>query len=139
MKYLRHHEEKKYLQIDVSKRASKTELEKLENSYYVPIADIQTQISMIEGRINSTNDNVEIQSDNINELKVRHLLFFYSLLYIKSHILFTPLQIDIQTMFSNTEMETMKIGLQNQLDNKVSKEDLQVVKVSPLQNHDNIK
>ena len=84
MKYLRHHEEKKYLQIDVSKRASKTELEKLENSYYVPIADIQTQISMIEGRINSTNDNVEIQSDNINELKVRHLLFFYSLLYIKS-------------------------------------------------------
>ena len=136
MKYLRHHEEKKYLQIDVSKRASKTELEKLENSYYVPI---QTQISMIEGRINSTNDNVEIQSDNINELKVRHLLFFYSLLYIKSHILFTPLQIDIQTMFSNTEMETMKIGLQNQLDNKVSKEDLQVVKVSPLQNHNTVK
>ena len=40
---------------------------------------IQNQISMIEGRINSTNEDVEIQSDNINEVMVRH--FFYSLLY----------------------------------------------------------
>ena len=40
---------------------------------------IQNQISMIEGRINSTNEDVEIQSDNINEIMVRH--FFYSLLY----------------------------------------------------------
>ena len=68
------------LQIDVSKRALKTELEEIENkslnaSNDVPTADIQNQISMLEGRINSTNDYVDIQSDNINEIKVRHLLF----------------------------------------------------------------
>ena len=40
---------------------------------------IQNQISMLEGRINSTNEDVEIQSDNIDELMVR--FFFYSLLY----------------------------------------------------------
>ena len=40
---------------------------------------IQNQISMLEGRINSTNENVEIQSDNIIEIMVRHL-FFYLLL-----------------------------------------------------------
>ena len=33
-------------------------------------------------------------------------------------------------------METMKIALQTQLDNKATKEDLQEVKVSLLQNHD---
>ena len=89
MKHLRHHEEKKYLQIDVSKRASKTELEKLENSYYVPIADIQAQISMIEVRINSTNDNVDIQSDNINELKVGCLIFLFTALYQISYPIYT--------------------------------------------------
>ena len=31
---------------------------------------IQNQISMLEGRINSTNEDVEIQSDNIDELMV---------------------------------------------------------------------
>ena len=35
---------------------------------------IQNQISMLEARINSTNeDNMNIQSDIVNELKVRHL------------------------------------------------------------------
>ena len=68
------------LQIDVSKRALKTELEEIENkslnaSNDVPTADIQNQISMLEGRINSTNDYVDIQSDNINELKVGRLFF----------------------------------------------------------------
>ena len=73
-----------FLQIDVSKRALKTELEEIENKSLnaineVRTADIQHQISMLEGRINSTNENVEIQSDNIIEIMVRHL-FFYSLL-----------------------------------------------------------
>ena len=73
------------LQIDVSKRALKTELKKMENKSFsaineVPTADIQNQISMLEGRINSTNEDLEIQSDNINEIMVRHL-FFYSILY----------------------------------------------------------
>ena len=40
---------------------------------------IQNQISMLEGRINSTNKNVEIQSDNIDEIMVSH--FLYSLIY----------------------------------------------------------
>ena len=42
-------------------------------------SSIQNQIAMLEGRINSTNEDVEIQSDNINEIMVRHL-FFYSFL-----------------------------------------------------------
>ena len=93
------------LQIDVSKRALKTELEEIEYkslnaSNHVPTADIQNQISMLEGRINSTNDYVEIQNDNINEIKVRHLLF--SVRYFISNL----------------------------------KEDIQEIKVSPLQNHD---
>ena len=72
------------LKIDVSKRALKVELEEIENkclnaSNDVPTAEIQNQISMLEGRINSTNENVEIQSDNIIEIMVRHF-FFYSLL-----------------------------------------------------------
>ena len=41
-------------------------------------SSIQNQIAMLEGRINSTNEDVEIQSDNINEIMVR---LFYSLLY----------------------------------------------------------
>ena len=73
------------LQIDVSMRALKAELEEIENkclnaSNDVPTAEIQNQISMLEGRINSTNEEVEIQNDNINEIMVRHL-FFNSLLY----------------------------------------------------------
>ena len=40
---------------------------------------IQNQISMLEGRINSTNENVEIQSDNIDELMVRFFFLFTSL------------------------------------------------------------
>ena len=40
---------------------------------------IQNQITMLEGKINSTNEDVEIQSDNIDELMVR-IFFFYSLL-----------------------------------------------------------
>ena len=72
------------LQIDVSKRAFKTELEETEIKCLNAINDVltenmQNQISMLEGRINSTNEDVEIQSDNINEIMVRHL-FFYSLL-----------------------------------------------------------
>ena len=69
-----------YLQIDVSKRALKAELEEIENkclntSNDVPTAEIQNQISILEGRINSTNEDVDIQSENINELKVRRVLF----------------------------------------------------------------
>ena len=72
------------LQIDVSKRALNAELEEIKNKCLnainnVPTAEIQNQISMLEGRINSTNEDVEIQSDNINEIMVRHL-FFYLLL-----------------------------------------------------------
>ena len=75
------------LQIDVSKRALKTELEEIENKSLNAInaindvltENIEKQISMLEGRINSTNEEMEIQSDNINEIMVRHL-FFYSLL-----------------------------------------------------------
>ena len=69
------------LQIDLSTRALKTELEEIENkslnaSNDVPTAaDFQNQISMLEGRINSTTYEVEIQSGIINEIKVRHLLF----------------------------------------------------------------
>ena len=69
------------LQIDVSNRALKTELEEIGNKSLnsnndVPTTtDIQNQISILEGRINSTNDEVEIQSDIINEIKVGHLLF----------------------------------------------------------------
>ena len=90
-----------FLQIDLSKRALKTELEEIENKSLnaineVPIADIQYQISMLEGRINSTNDNVDIQSGNINELKVRHFTFcfisnlitylhFCRLMFLKGH------------------------------------------------------
>ena len=38
---------------------------------------IQNQISMLEARINSTNeDNMDIQSDIVNELKVSTLLFY---------------------------------------------------------------
>ena len=73
-----------YLQIDVSKRALKAELEEIENkclntSNDVPTAEIQNQISMLEGRINSTNDDMDIQNDTINELMVRYS-FFNSLL-----------------------------------------------------------
>ena len=73
-------------QIDVSKRALKTELEEIENkclnaSNDVPTVEIQNQISILEGRINSTNENVDIQSENINELKVRRLLFSLCDLY----------------------------------------------------------
>jgi hypothetical protein len=72
------------LQIDVSKRALKTELEEIENktlnsSNDVPTAEIQKHISMLEGRINSTYEDLEIQSNNINEIMVRHF-FSYSLL-----------------------------------------------------------
>ena len=72
------------LQIDVSKRALKIELEEIENKTLnainkVPKADIQNQISMLEGRINSTNDDMDIQNDTINELMVRYS-FFNSLL-----------------------------------------------------------
>ena len=74
-----------FLQIDVSKRALKTELEEIENKSLNAInaindvltENIENQISMLEGRINSTNEDVEIQSGNINEIMVRHL-FFYS-------------------------------------------------------------
>ena len=88
------------LQIDVSMRALKTELEEIEKKCLnanndVPTADIQNQTS-----INSTNEYVDIQSENINELKVRHLLF--SVRYFISNL----------------------------------KEDIQEIKVSPLQNHD---
>ena len=73
------------LQFDVSKRALKTELEKIENKSLnaintnndVLIENIQNQMSMLDGRINSTNNDVEVQSDNINEIMVRDL-FFYS-------------------------------------------------------------
>ena len=73
------------LQVDVSKRALKTELEEIENktlnsSNDVPTAEIQKLISMLDGRINSTYEDLEIQSNNINEIMVRHF-FFYSLLY----------------------------------------------------------
>ena len=73
------------MQIDVSKRALKTELEEIENKSLNAIndvltADIQNQMSMLDGRINSTNNDVEVQSDNINEIMVRDL-FFYSSLY----------------------------------------------------------
>ena len=73
------------LQTDISKRALKIELEEIENKTLnaineVPTADIQNQIAMLEGRINSTNEEVEIQNDNINEIMVRHF-FFNSLLY----------------------------------------------------------
>ena len=66
-------------------RALKTELEEIENKSLNAIndeltADIQNQISMLEGRINSTYEDLEIQSNNINEIMVRHF-FFYSLLY----------------------------------------------------------
>ena len=69
-----------YLQIDVSKRALKAELEEIENkclnaSNDVPTAEIQNQISMLEGRINSTNDNMDIQNDTINKLMVRYFFF----------------------------------------------------------------
>ena len=72
-----------YLQIDVSKRALKAELEEIENkclntSNDVPTAEIQNQISMLEGRINSTNEEVEIQNDNINEIMVRHFFSIHS-------------------------------------------------------------
>ena len=71
------------MQIDVSKRASKKELEEIENKTLnaineVPTADIQNQISMLEGRINSTNEEVEIQNDNINEIMVRHFFFQFT-------------------------------------------------------------
>ena len=71
------------LQIDVSKRALKTELEEIENKTLnaiseVPTADIQNQISMLEGRINSTNKDVEIQSDKLNELMVRIYFFLFT-------------------------------------------------------------
>ena len=39
---------------------------------------IQNQISMLEGRINSTNEDVEIQSDNIDELMVRIFFFLFT-------------------------------------------------------------
>ena len=69
------------LQIDVSKRAFKTELEETEIKCLNAINDvltenIQNQLSMLEGRINSTNEDVEIQSEDINEIKVRHLFFY---------------------------------------------------------------
>jgi predicted nucleic acid-binding Zn-ribbon protein len=72
------------LKIDVSKRALKVELEEIENkclnaSNDVPTAEIQNQISMLEGRINSTNDYMDKQNDTINELMVRYF-FFNSLL-----------------------------------------------------------
>ena len=72
------------LKIDVSKRALKVELEEIENkclnaSNDVPTAEIQNQISMLEGRINSTNDDMDIQNDTINKLMVRYF-FFNSLL-----------------------------------------------------------
>ena len=72
------------LQIEVSKRALKIEIEEIEfrclnTSKDVPTADIQNQISMLEGRINSTNDDMDIQNDTINELMVRYF-FFNSLL-----------------------------------------------------------
>ena len=73
-----------FLKIDVSKRALKVELEEIENkclnaSNDVPTAEIQNQISMLEGRINSTNDYMDKQNDTINELMVRYF-FFNSLL-----------------------------------------------------------
>ena len=81
------------LQIDVSKRALKTELEEIENKSLNAIndvltADIQNQISMLDGRINSTNNDVEVQSNNINEIMVRDL-FFYSFLLNCTLIFFT--------------------------------------------------
>ena len=74
-----------FLKIDVSKRALKVELEEIENkclnaSNNVPTAEIQNQISMLEGRINSTNDDMDIQNDTINKLMVRY--FFYNSLLI---------------------------------------------------------
>ena len=71
------------LKIDVSMRALKTELEEIENKSLNAIndvltADLQNQISMLEGRINSTNENVEIQSDNIIEIMVRHFFFLFT-------------------------------------------------------------
>ena len=81
------------LQIDVSKRALKTELEEIGNKSLNSIndvltADIQNQISMLDGRINSTNNDVEVQSNNINEIMVRDL-FFYSFLLNCTLIFFT--------------------------------------------------
>ena len=51
---------------------------------------IQNQISMLEDRINSTNEDVEIQSDNINEIMVGYFLLF-TLLKIVLHINFLPI------------------------------------------------
>ena len=44
----------------------------------VPIAEIQNQISMLEGRINSTNEDVEVQSDNIDKIKVGYFFTIHS-------------------------------------------------------------
>ena len=70
------------LQMDGSIRALKTELEVIENkclnaSNDVPTAEIQNQLSILKGRINSTNDDVEIQSHNLNQLRVRLFLYYY--------------------------------------------------------------
>ena len=80
--YTVNNEEITSLQIDVSMRALKKELEEIENKSLnaindVLIENVQNQISMLEGRINSTNEDVEIQSDNIDELMVR--IFFFSI------------------------------------------------------------
>ena len=66
------------LQIDVSNRALKTELEEIENKSLNAINDvlltenIQTQISVLKCRINSTNEDMDVLNDTINELKVWH-------------------------------------------------------------------
>ena len=39
---------------------------------------IQNQISMLEGRINSTNEDVEVQSDNIDKIKVGYFFTIHS-------------------------------------------------------------
>ena len=39
---------------------------------------IQNQISMLEGRINSTNEDVEVQSDNIDKIKVEYFFTIHS-------------------------------------------------------------
>ena len=39
---------------------------------------IQNQISMLEDRINSTNEDVEVQSDNIDKIKVEYFFTIHS-------------------------------------------------------------
>ena len=78
------------LQIDVSKRALKTELEEIENKSLNTINDVlrenfQNQITILEDRINSTNEEVDIQSENINELKV--YFFEFTAFYQSSNLI----------------------------------------------------